>query len=274
MADLFGRVVELYVNKKMFSGDDFTIYFEVHYDILTTDNIAKIKIYNLSDSTIHNFGSNPYIILNAGYRGDVGAIFLGLAKSITTTWSGVDKITEFEVSDGADAYYSQPIKKTYAKGATAQSIIADISSFTGIKLGEIKLPKNYVYKSGKAIKGKLTSIISGIAKDCGAKAYVRNGQLFIRPATDGKVIGFQLDASHGLVGTPTPVDKELDLGDKKKTKLKVRGFKVVSLLNHRITTDAVIKLVSSTASGNYRVNNGRHFCTDNDFYTEMEVYPA
>lgn len=279
MPELFGRVTELYVNRRLFTGDDFTIYFDIPFDDSPADNIAKIEIYNLTDSTIHSFAGGPNVILNAGYMGDVGALLLGWSRGVASEWHDVDRVVTITAADGANAYYANTIKKTYAKGTTAKTIINDISSFTGVKIGAVTLPKNHVYKSGKTVKGKLADVLAGIAKDCGSRLYVRNGQIFFRPPKEGRVIGFTLDEDHGLIGSPTPIEKEIEvvaIKDKKKlkTKVKVKGWKVVCLLNHRITTDSILRIRSNTANGMFRVSSGRHYSTENDFLTEMEVYPA
>ena len=273
MSNLFGRITELYVNNRKFDGDDFDIHFDVPFDSEESDDVAEISIFNLSDDSIHAFGSKPKVILNAGYTGDVGAILLGLTKSKVTEWEELDKKTTLLVADGASSYFSQSIKKTYAKGMKASDIINDISRFTGIKIGAVKLPTNKVYTKGKTIKGKLSQVIAKIAAECGAKGYVRRGQMFIRPKNEGKTIGFVLDEAHGLIGSPTPIEKDVDVGtsDKPKT-VTYKGWKVVCFLNHRITAQSVIEIHSKTANGIFLVENGRHYSTDNDFLTEMEVY--
>lgn len=270
MPELFGRITELLVKGRKFTNDDFTIYFEIPFDESPIDNVTKIQIYNLTDSTIHSFAGGPNVILNAGYTGDVGAVFLGWSKGVSTAWSGLDRIATITAADGADAYYSFPLKKTYAKGTKAKAIISDLSTITGIKIGAVNLPVDYVYKSGKAVKGKFSEVLASIAKDCGAKAFIRNGQIFVRPPKEGKSIGFVLDSEHGLIGSPTPVEKEIT---EKKKKVKLQGWKVVCLLNHRITTDALIRITSLTANGTFRVSSGRHYSNGSDFITEMEVYP-
>lgn len=272
MSNLYGRVVELYVNNKIFYGDEFDIEFEVPFDTEESDDVAEITIYNLSDKTINAFGNKPKIILNAGYTGDVGAILLGLTQNKDTEWDDVDKATTLLVADGADSYYSTPIKKTYAKGMKASQIIKDISSFTGIKLGYIKLPTDKVYTKGKTVKGKLSQVLAKIASECGAKGYVRRGQMYIRPKTDGKTIGYVIDEDHGLIGSPTPIEREVTINEDTGATKTYKGWKVKTLLNHRITAQSVVEIHSKTANGIFLVENGRHYSNGNDFLTEMECY--
>lgn len=287
MAESFGRVIEMFVEKRKFEGSDFTILFDVPFDDGGDANIAEIKIYNLKDDTINGLKRDSRVILNAGYTGDVGAVLLGIVKEVKTEWSGVDRITTMQVLDGTEAWFSLQIQKTYAKNVKAQSILDDIVKMTGLQIGAIKLPKNHVYKSGKTVKGKLRQIIKDIARDCGAKAHTTRGKIFIRPKDEGDTIGFLLDTEHGLISSPTPIEKEVEIkstkpGKKDKkgkpttvkvtTKKKVNGWSVKCLLNHKITTDALIKINSKTANGTFRVESGKH--NGSAYETEMEVYPV
>lgn len=272
----YGRSVELIVDGNQFSGDDFTILFSVPFDDDGEANVAEVKIYNLTNSTINKLKKDKRVILNAGYKGDAGAILLGTVKDVRSDWSGVDRITTLQVLDGTDAWFKTTIKKTYKAGATGTAILQDLSKITGLQIGAFKLPKPVTYKSGKTIKGKLPDIIKLIAKENGAKAHVTRGKIFIRPKNEGDNIGFTLDTDRGLISSPTPVEKEIETGTKDKdgnaVKKTVQGWAVKCLLNHRITTDALIKVVSRTANGTFRVESGSH--NGSSYETEMEVFPV
>lgn len=277
MTTSYGRSVELYVDKLNFNGDDLTIYFDVPFDDDGDPNVAEVQIYNLKNETINGLKKDKRVVLNAGYVDDAGGILLGIIKDVKTHWSGVDRITTMQVLDGTDAWFQLPLKKSYAKNAKASDILNDITKMTGLQIGAIKLPTNRVYKSGKTVNGKLRDIIKQIAKECGAKAHVNRGKVFIRPRNEGNAIGFVLDTDHGLISSPTPVEREFETGQKdKKTKKpikkKVSGWSVKCLLNHKITTDAVIQITSKTANGKFRVASGSH--DGKNFETVMEVFPV
>lgn len=277
MSDLFGRNIELIAGSKTFSNDDFTIHFEVTFDDEDEANISEFKIYNLKDSTINEVKQGAPVALNAGYENDVGAIFLGEVKRKSAEWDRVDKILTMDVLDGSEKWLNTPIQKTYKAGITAKQILNDITSMAGLDIGAFNLPTNKVYPGGRSINDKLSNAIAAIAKDCGAKTHVNRGKIFIRPKGEGDTIGFVLDAEHGLISSPTPVTKEVDTGKKdaegKEIKKTVNGWNIVSLLNHRITTDTLIEIQSKTANGVFRVESGKHFHDGEDFYTEVEVYP-
>lgn len=272
----YGRAVELFVDGKRFNGDDFTILFSVPFDDGGDANVAEVKVYNLKNDTINGFKKDSRIILNAGYRGDAGAILLGVVKSVKSDWSGVDRITTIQVLDGTDAWFSARVKKTYKAGSNGEAILKDLSKITGLQIGAFKLPKPVTYKSGKTLNGTLANVIKQIAAENGAKAHVTRGKVYIRPKSEGDNIGFVLDADHGLISSPTPVEKEVETSEKdkdgNKKKVKRQGWTVKCLLNHKITTDALIRISSKTANGTFRVESGQH--DGGSFETEMEVYPA
>lgn len=275
--ELYGRKIEFFAGSKQFIGEDFTIYFDVPFDDAEDANVATVNVYNLAEATINEFKQGQKIVLNAGYEGDVGAVLLGEAKGIKTEWDGVDKITKIEVLDGSEKWLNTPIQKTYKAGIKGKQILNDILAIAGLEIGVFNLPVNKVYQGGKTIKSKLSTAIASIAKDCGAKVHVNRNKIFIRPKNEGNKMGFVLDAEHGLIASPTPIKKEVETGEKDATgaakKKTINGWKVVCLLNHRITTDALIQVKSKTANGIFRVESGKHSHNGDDFYTEMEVYP-
>lgn len=277
---LFGRVTEVIVSDRNFSGNDFTIDFDIPFDDEAEANIAEVKIYNLSNETITRLIKGEKIIINAGYSGDTGTILAGLVYLPKSVWSGVDRITTLQCLDGTDSWFSMAVKKSYNPGTTGKLILEDLLGMTGLQIGAFALPVNHVYRSGKTIKGKLKDAIKEIAKACGAKAHVTRGKVFIRPKDEGDNIGFILNADSGLVGSPTPLEKEVETGKKdadgNAEKVKRRGWAVRTLLNHRITTDALLQITSRTANGVFRVESGKHTGqgAGGAYYTEMEVFPV
>lgn len=307
MSNLFGRKVELINGSRKFSGDSFTIYFSVPFDDGTESNVSEIEIYNLKNSTINGIKKGSNIILNAGYTDNVGSILLGMAKQIETNPSGVDKVTTIDVIEGSEKWFDTEINKTYKKNTTGKQILNDLLSKAGLKVGVLNLPTNKVYKSGKAVKAKLPEAIAEVVKDCGAKIHVTRGKVYIRPKNEGDKSNIIIDSEHGLVGSPTPIEKEekytvvekVKVQKKVKEKRKpgqkgklvtktvptlenknvektrvIKGWKVVTLLNHRITTDVIVTIKSKTAKGSFRVESGKHEGKGSTFVTEMEVYPT
>jgi hypothetical protein len=283
--ELFGRKYEAIIGDRVFKNDQFHITFDVPFDDGADANVAEIEIYNLKDSTINAIKDGQKVILNAGYQSDVGAILIGLARRPSTDWSGVDKITTVNVLDGNDKWMDKFIEKTYKENITGKQILTDLIGLTGLQVGKFEIPLNMVYTSAKTIKDKLGKAITDVANDCNAAIHVNRGKIYIRADVKGYASYFILDKNHGLIGSPTPISKDVEVNkyggkDKdgkeqyKSSKKTINGFKVKSLLNHKITTDTVIQLKSKTANGMFRVSKGKHTADGSNYYTEMEVYPV
>lgn len=291
MSELFGRKIEfLFDNYKI--TNDFTIKFNIPFDDGPDINVAEIMIYNLLDSTINTIRNSAKATLNAGYTSDAGVILNGIIKRVDTDWSSVDKITTITIADANDSWLSKKINKTYKNDITARQVLIDLISASGLKTGKLSLPVNKVYKGGKTINDHIGKIISEIAPDCNAKVHITRGAIYISGRNEGTPSGLLINKDSGLVSSPTPITKEekykvnktevswTTKGKKKVRKIEykeeertriLRGWKVVTLLNHRIKTDSIIKVQSRTANGEFRVASGVH---DGDSYrTEIEVYP-
>jgi hypothetical protein len=294
LTSLFKRKVEVKIGDRTFKSGDFYIEFDVPFDDSDTANVANISIYNLTDKTINTFKKGVSVFINAGYESDNGGIFSGVASPVFSEFKGVDKVVTIDAVDGNDKWVEAEIKKTYKENTTALQILKDLIKMTGLSIGALKLPQNKVYRSGKTFQSKLSTAIIEIARDCGAKMHVNRLKIYIRPKNEGDTVYFVLNKDHGMVGIPSPIEKEetykVTENIRKETKkggktvvtyeegqvdkkILKRGYNVVSLLNHKFTTDAIIEIRSKTANGRFRIESGKHYCRGNSFYTEMEVFP-
>lgn len=260
--------------------DPLNIVFSIPFGEDTEIDVVEIKVYNLKDSTINGIVTNTKATLNAGYMDENGVIFEGILKKKVTDWEGLDKITTFKCIDSSDDYTKKVIKKTYARNTRASVILKDLASAAGLKIGDIDLPIDFVYRSGKVLNGKIKTLVAEIAKDCKAKLYINKGAIFARQQSKGTNLGLDISKETGLIDEPEEFEEEVT--DKNGSKLnnskkKIKGYKIKVLLNHRITTDVIIKLTSRKVSGVFRVTKGEHKSDgngSNTYYTECEVVPA
>lgn len=279
MSQYYMRKSHLICGNVEIDTDNLYMYFNIPYDDGPDVNIGTIDIYNLSDSTIAMFKKGQTVYLNAGYQNDIGSILIGTLQSHVTAWENVvDKKTTLTVNDSNDNWMGKTVKKTFKKNATAQQILTNILPTTGLKTGALSLPVNKVYKSGKTLNDKVGKCVIDTATDCGAKVHVNKGKIYIRDKSAGDSTTFVLDSDHGLIGTPSEVETTYTLptktDDTTGSQVTRKGYKVVSLLNHNFTTDVILKIVSSTANGFFRIESGSHVSDGSNFHTEMEVYPV
>lgn len=294
MSEFYGRKTEVIAGTKKFSSDDFSIYFSVPFDNGAEANVGEVEIYNLRQSTINGIKKDSEIIINAGYKNDIGAILIGVAKNIETDNSGVDHKTKIHILDGSEKWFDTEYSKTYNRNSTGKQILNDLLAKTGLKVVSLRLSVNKSYQGGKTVKGKLASLIAEIAKDCNSKVHVSKGKIVIRPNGEGDLTNVIISAEYGLINSPSPIEKEekYSVIEKVKTQVKEngktvtkyenkkvektrikKGWKVKTLLNNRITSDSIITIKSKTANGRFIVENGIHKGNANDFITEFECFP-
>ena len=70
------REATLQIGSKRYGMDDLYFEFDVPFEDSDTLQTATFKAYNLSEATRKSIKRGNVIILNAGYEGDVGAIFV------------------------------------------------------------------------------------------------------------------------------------------------------------------------------------------------------
>lgn len=162
----FGRVLEVMTEGMKFSMSDYNIEGVVTFDNDPLPNEAEIKIWNLSDKTLNNIKTNKVLMINAGYKGDVGVILHGYVSHVSTAWSGVDKITTIKVLDGYDLSKRQVKEIAFAKGTLGSQIIKQMAVYIGLPIAQMDLNQDYRYQDGYSAKGAVTEIISKVCKDC------------------------------------------------------------------------------------------------------------
>lgn len=258
--------------------DPLTIKFNVPFGDSDEVETIDIQVYNLKDSTINAITTNTSAILSAGYVDDNGVIFNGTLKKKETKWEELDKITTFKCIDSPEDYTKTVFKKTFARNTPASTILRELAQAAGLSIGEIDLPVDFIYRSGKVLNGKIKDLASEIAKDCEAKLHINKGRMFVRDRVKGDNLGLDISKETGLIDEPEEVEEEVkdEKGSKvKNEKKKIKGYKIKTLLNPRITTDVIIKLTSRKVSGVFRVSKGEHKgdTSGQEYYTECEVVP-
>lgn len=158
-------------------------------------------------------------------------------------------------------YKKQVMRKSFAKGTKASTIIRWCANALGMKLAELNLPRDKVYKSGYIVSGRIEDKMEEVVKNCGASMYYRRGRMVIRSIKAGDDERFIANASTGLISA-----EEYEDEDGKK------GYTLVMLLQFRITTASIITVQSERCRGQFRVKSGRHYFDGNDFFTEVVVF--
>ncbi|MFK5708599.1 phage protein [Lysinibacillus boronitolerans] len=278
MSNLYMRKTTFLISDREIT-DPLTIKFSVPFGDNEKVDTIDISVYNLKDSTINAIATNKAAILSAGYVDDNGVIFVGTLKKKETKWEGLDKITTFKCIDCTMDYTKTVIKRTYGRNTHASLILRELARDAGLAIGDIDLPVDFIYRSGKALNGKIKFLVSEIAKDCKAKLHINKGRMYVRDRAKGDKLGLDISKETGLIDEPEEIEEEVKDEKKSKTKnpkKKLKGYKIKVLLNHKITTDVIIKLTSRKVNGLFRVSKGEHKgdTSGQEYYTECEVVPV
>lgn len=232
------REASLVVGKEGGSGVEMA-GLKFYFDILKTDtetpNKAEIRIWNLSDDTSQRIQNEfDTVILNAGYRDNVGLIYKGnIVQVRRLKENSTDKITHIIMGDGDKAYQYSMVNKTLSSGTTQADVLgAALDEFKrhGVEIGHIpdglekfELPRSKtMFKSAR-------DIVRDVCRTIGASWSIQDGKLniiMLNKALEGSAV--LISQETGMVN-PGPEQTN-------------DGVKVRCLLNPEITVGGKIKI--------------------------------
>lgn len=263
---VFGSVAVVRCNGVTLSSNALDIEFSVPFDDNMEPNEAEIIIYNLTDTTIARLKKGQKIYITAGYKDDTGAIFEGFIDYSYTTYEGADKVTKIKAVDDNE---KKTVESVAINANTAKDALAELLRMTGTEVvGGIRAVRNPSYENAQTVDGDLKAAIKKYADDCGISVYINKGKWYARSLFDGDNINFTICENTGMIGSPSPFEEEISTEGYTGI---VTGYKISTLLQHRITTAAIVNLSSLTANGQFRVRSGRHIFNSSEAITEIEV---
>jgi hypothetical protein len=265
---LFGRVVLITTKDLTIDGSKLDVEFTVPFDDDSEANEAEIIIYNLSEKSRKLLKYNTQITITAGYGSDTGIVFSGYISKAVTKRDGNDLKTTISAIDSMELKERKIDSIAYNAGVTASYILKDLISRAALPLAVFKPRRDYTYKDSVTVSGELMNNIKKYAEVCGISVYILKGKAYARHIKDGDNIEFTVSVDTGMIGSPEEFEEEITAEDFKDI---VKGYKMKMLLQHRVTTAAIIDLKSRDVNGKFRVRSGQHVCGGSDFFTEMEV---
>jgi len=282
MAKFWIRAGTLQIGPKKYTLEGLTFAFTVVFDDSPQLCTSDIEVYNLSPTTRNNIKKGHVVILNAGYEGDIGVIFVGQVATCSHEIKGTDIVTKIKATSAMDEWLSKEINKTYKQGIKADAIITDLLNIFGMEVGTFELAVNKDYPRGRTCKGKLKDVlVELVTKDCKSRLLIRTGQIIISDPTKGIKMGCLLSPATGLLRSAGDADQQqiatnLDTQKGKEQKDEESATKTREcLLNYRLGPAEEVKFQSETLNGKFIVVRGRHIGShDRDWKTEIEVKPA
>ena len=264
---VFGSLAVIKTDTVTIRSETLDVEFKVPFDDDMEPNEAEIVVYNLSDNTIKQLKKNDKLTIEAGYRGDTGVLFSGYISKVKTVTEVVDKVTTIYAVDDIETPGVESI--AFAKGTKASYILRSLVQRTGIPIAVFSVRRDHTYKDSVTVDGDLMENIKKYAEVCGISVYVNKGKIYARYIKEGDNLNFVVSTETGMIGSPSAYSEEVKAEDFTDT---VNGYEVEMLLQHRISTGAIVQLKSKSATGTYRVCSGEHRFSPDEAVTKIKMY--
>lgn len=264
---VFGSVAIIKSGNVTIKSAELDLEFTVPFDDDMEANEAEIIVYNLSETTINNLKCKASISIEAGYKNDTGVIFKGFINKVSTKYEGADKITVIKCLD--DITKKSVENLSFAKNTKASYILKTLVDKTGIPIAVFNVRRDHTYENEQTVDGDLMENIKKYAKVCGVSVYVNKGKIYARHIKEGDNISFTVQSDTGMIGMPEPYEEEITVEDFKET---INGYNITMLLQHRMTTAAIINLSSRIVKGKFRVSSGTHSFSPDECTTRIKVF--
>ena len=179
----------------------------IEKDILGLPNRGKIEIYNLSGPTISRIEKEfTRIVVNAGYEGDVGILFIGNIANVFHVRKGADIITEIYAADGLLSYNSSYFAQTVGQNVRAPTVVRTVAnSFTGLKIGLMEgIPNVNSSLTGQTLVGSSKDVMNKLSADYNFSWSIQNEtiQTFSRASSLTAIVR-ELSSETGMIDNPT-----------------------------------------------------------------------
>lgn len=275
------REANLIIGKNKYDLDGLDFSFDVPFEDSDEPTIATVTIVNLADETRANIKKNDDIILNAGYRDNIGCILVGKVVGLKHKHSGTEWISTLSVQPCADEILGKIVNKTYVQNSQASTVVKDLLNIFGVEVSKCELEDDLVYPRGRVCRGNLKQVLTEIiVTECKSRFIIRpTGVIYITKTDDAIDNGHLLNAEKGLLKADIekiaiPLETKLNSqihGEKRDVETITRAC----LLNPHISTAELIKVQSRELNGKFVVVKGCHKGSKSgEWKTIMELKPS
>lgn len=212
---------------------ELRIKFSVKHSESQTPNTADIRVYNVDPKTTVAIRKEfTRVILQAGYPGNVGVIFIGNIKQIIAgRESATDTFIDLNCGDGDRAYNFAIVNTTLKAGSTPMDQIktaASSMSGKGVGLGSTGTLPATSLPRGKSMYGNSRDYLRNVAQSTKNSWSIQNEKITLVPVASylpGEAVVLTSDT--GMIGTPEQTNQ---------------GVNVKCLLNPSIRPNGLIKI--------------------------------
>lgn len=188
---------------------DLRIVFEVQKSLLSYPNKSKVTVYNLNEST-RNQIKNEFtkIIINAGYKGNVGLVFTGDIKNVAHTIDGVDTITEIYAGDADNAWINSSVNFSSSSSQSLKDTVINIvNTMPDVTIGNLMgLDQGKISDKTITLSGTSRESLNNLANTYNFSWSIQNGvfETTVRnKALTSQASATVISAKTGMVGSPT-----------------------------------------------------------------------
>lgn len=255
MAIIFNRSANLIIGVPGQEGRDFSnlrISFQIEKTSESNANTSRITIFNLNkESRSFVEQENLDAFLSAGYTPPgqeslVEALFQGDLKKgkVENKLSGSDWQTTFEVGDGERALVETKFNKGFAKGASLEKMIGEVSKSFDKPISTIKGIKDKIFKNGVTLSGGAKDIMDQLTNEAGVEWSIQDDEIIVLPSKedDGEE-SFLISRKTGLIGSPIKREK---------------GIEFIAALNPKLRPGKRVRIESKFISGDFRIRKVLH----------------
>jgi hypothetical protein len=274
------REASLTIGNNKYTLGALNFSFDVPFEDSDEPPVATVKVTNLSETTRSNIKKNDPVILNAGYDGDVGCIFIGKVTGLKHNWSNTDWTSTLTAMSCADEILNRLINKTYTENITATTMVRDLLNIFGVEVNKCELSINKSYPRGRVCKGVLKQVLTEIVvSECKSRLVIRpTGQIYITKADDAINNGVLLTTETGLLrSNAEKVAIPVETASNSQKTGEEREEDTISrscLLHYGISPAELVMVRSNDLNGKFVVVKGKHTGgRTGDWKTTMDLRP-
>lgn len=268
---------------------EFRFTFDVRRGDIETPNTARIRVYNLADSTAKKLSGKEFseVVLQAGYEGNYGIIFSGQVVQVRRGRENqTDTYLDITAADGDQAYNFAFVNTTLAAGHTLNdqvNVCLKVMEQHGVTPGYIAgLPSNAAPR-GKAMFGSARDYMRNVARATQSVWSIQDGKVVMYPETaymPGTIpvitsatgmVGLPEQTSNGIkvrmllnpsikIGTLMRIDNASVQQYERPVTLSEQGHQQGTVLQNKLDDDGYYYVMLAEHWGDMR---------GNDYYTEV-----
>jgi len=278
---LFNRSisVELQTNTSLILIKDLKIDFECDKNEKSDTNTCKIKIFNMSNSTIDKIKDiDVDVTLKAGYLDFDGeeVLFKGNLTTLFTMHPKPNRVTSIVINDGEKQLNEALSSMAFKEGTSVKQVLNEAIKNLGLplktKLSSINF-KDLKFNNAFSFGGLTKTLMDEVTKMIGLQWSVQNQELklYLEDTIDKSLLT-HISSNSGMIGSPEKI--KIKRGKRKKKK-EIDGWRIISLLQPKLEPGGTVSITSRDIPSNslFRIFNVKHVGSkyEGDFQTTIEV---